>query len=210
MSQLIGQNFKTRIPEFTDDASIEEALKVYHYGVDNYTVEPIPDDSIEGHFRAIDLRLDSVESQIGGIDPSVPYVKFTSLASSPNIVIAETISTIPLIVRAIASQTSNLQQWQNSSNSPVVTISTSGYLATTGYVGIGSITPVATTALNVNIINPSNKGIVVRSAVSQTANLQEWQNSAGTNLAWINRFGSVHSKGVEVSEIQNPFFLMGT
>ena len=209
MSQLIGQNFKTRIPEFTDDASIEEALKVYHYGVDNYTVEPIPDNSIEGHFRSLDSRIDSIESQIGGIDPSVPYVKFTSLSSVPNIIISETTSTIPLVVRAIASQTSSLQQWQNSSNSPVLSISVSGYLSTASYVGIGSITPVATTALNINVINPSNKGVVIRSAALQTANLQEWQNSSGSNLGWVDKDGSIYSKGVEVSEIQNPFFLMG-
>lgn len=210
MSQLIGQNFKTRIPTFSDDASIEEALKVYHYGVDNYTVEPIPDNSIEGNFRSLNSRVAAVESQIGGIDPTVPYVKFTSLSSAPNIIISETISTIPITVRAIASQTSSLQQWQNSSSNPVASLSTSGYFATASYIGIGSITPVVTTALNINIINPSNKGVVVKSAVSQTANLQEWQDSSGTSLAWINRFGSVHSKGVEVSEIQNPFFLMGT
>lgn len=209
MSQLIGQNFKTRIPEFTDDASIEEALKVYHYGVDNYTVEPIPDDSIEGNFRNLNTRIAAVEAQIGGIDPLIPYVKFTSLAANPNIIVSETTSTIPLTVRAIASQTSNLQQWQNSSNNPVLSISVSGYLSTASYIGIGSITPVATTALNINVINPSNKGIVIRSAASQTANLQEWQNSSGNNLGWVDRFGSIYSKGVEVSEIQNQFFLMG-
>lgn len=209
MSQLIGQNFKTRIPEFADDASIEEALKVYHYGVDNYTVEPIPDNSIEGNFRSLDSRLTAVESQIGNIDPNVPYVKFTSLSVAPNIIIPETVSTIPLVVRAIVSQTSSLQQWQNSSSSPVASIGTSGYIATAGYIGIGSITPVSTTALNIRIVNPSNKGVVVRSASGQTANLQEWQNSSGTVLSRIDSNGTIYSRGTELGDGQNPFLLMG-
>ena len=207
MSQLIGQNFKTRIPQFSDDASIEEALKVYHYGVDNYTVEPIPDDSIEGNFRNLDSRIDSLEILVSGIEGGL--VKSISQSAAPNIITGQTTSTIPLTIRAIASQTASLQQWQNSSSSPVASIATSGYFATAGYASIGSITQVATTALNINIINPSNRGIVVRAAASQTANLQEWQTSTGTNLGWVDKDGSIYSKGVEFSEIQNPFFLMG-
>jgi len=208
VSQLIGQNFKTRIPTFSDDASIEEALKVYHYGVDNYTVEPIPDNSIEGNFRSLDLRVDSLESLVTGIEGGL--VKYVSQTASPNIIVGQNTTTVPLTIRAIASQTVNLQRWENSSNNLVASISTSGYFASAGYASIGSTTQVATTALTTNIINPSNKGIVVKAAASQTANLQEWQNSSGTNLGWVDKSGSVHSKGVEVSEIQNPFFLMGT
>lgn len=208
MSQLIGQTFKTRIPEFTDDASIEEALKVYHYGVDNYTVEPIPDDSIEGNFRSLDTRIDSLELLVGGIEDGI--IKFVSQSSQPNIITGETTTTIPLSVRAIASQTVSLQQWQNSSSSAVASISTAGYFATAGYISIGSITQVATTALNVNVINPSNKGIVIRASASQTANLQEWQNSSGTVISRVSSDGTLYSRGTELGDSQNPFLLMGS
>jgi hypothetical protein len=207
VSQLIGQNFKTRIPEFTDDASIEEALKVYHYGVDNYTVEPIPNDSIEGNFRSLDTRIDALELLVDGIEDGI--IKFVSQSSSPNTITAETTSTIPLTIRAIASQTTSLQQWRNSSNSPIASLATSGYFSTAGYASIGSITQVATTALNINIINPSNKGIVVRAASSQTANLQEWQNSSGTVLSRVDVDGTIYSRGTELGDGQNPFLLMG-
>lgn len=207
MSQLIGQNFKTRIPQFSDDASIEEALKVYHYGVDNYTVEPIPDDSIEGNFRNLDSRLDSVEALVSGIEGGL--VKFVSQSAAPNVITGQTTTTIPLTVRAIASQTVSLQQWQNSSSSTVASIATSGYFATAGYASVGSITQVATTALNINIINPSNKGVVVRAAASQTANLQEWQNSSGTVLSRVSANGTLYSRGTELGDSQNPFLLMG-
>lgn len=189
MSQPVGQVFKSRIPTLGDDASIQEALRVYHYGVDNYSTQTIPNDSIEGNFRSLDVRLDSVETVLStGL---TEYVRKESQTSSPNIIAGQATATIPLTIRAIALQTASLQQWQNSSSSPVASISTSGYFATAGYASIGSITQVATTALNTNIINPSNKGIVVKAAASQTANLQEWQNSSGTVLASISSDGSI-------------------
>jgi hypothetical protein len=210
VSQLIGQNFKTRIPTFSDDASIEEALKVYHYGVDNYTVETIPDDSIEGNFRNLNTRLSSVESIVTGLDPNTPLVKFVSLASAPNIITGQNTTTVPLTIRAIASQTVNLQRWENSSNNLIASISTSGYLATAGYASIGSITPVTTTAFNINVINPSNRGIVLRAAASQTANLQEWQNSSGSVMSRVSADGTIYSRGTELGDSQNPFLLMGS
>jgi hypothetical protein len=207
VSQSVGQEFKSRIPTLGDDASIQEALRVYHYGVDNYSIQPIPDDSIEGNFRSLDTRIDSLETILGA--GLTEYLRRVSQSSNPNIITGQTTSTIPITVRAIASQTSSLQQWQNSSNSAVASVSTSGYLATAGYASIGSITQVATTALNINIINPSNKGIVIRSSASQTANLQEWQNSSGDILARVDVDGTIYSKGVELGEGSNPFLLMG-
>lgn len=197
MSQIIGQNFKTRIPELSDDASIEEALKVYHYGIDNYTVEPIPDNSIEGNFRSLDTRISGIESQIIGIDPTNPYIRFTSLSSSPNVIVPQTVSTIPLTIRAISSQTSSLQQWQNSSSTPVASIGVSGYFATAGYIGIGSTTSVPSTALNVRIVGSSNKGVVIRSAPSQSANIQEWQNSSGEVIAWMDPNGNFQANTID-------------
>jgi hypothetical protein len=41
----------------------------------------------------------------------------------------------------------------------------------------------------VNINAASNKGVVVRAATSQTANLQEWQDSSGTAMTKINATG---------------------
>ena len=62
MSQPIGKDFPTRIPVFGDDASIQEAFSVYHFGVDNYTSQPIPENSIEGHFKSLNDRVTANES----------------------------------------------------------------------------------------------------------------------------------------------------
>lgn len=206
MSQPIGQNFKTRIPQFSDDASIEEALKVYHYGVDNYTVETIPNDSIEGNFRSLDTRIDALESQVGGLGSGI--VKFISVAASPNIITAENITTVPLSVKAIASQTTPLQRWQNSAGSVVASVSTGGYFSTSSYISVGSLTATSSIAVNVNIVNPSNKGIVIKSAASQSANIQEWQNSLGLPLSWVDNAGKIYSRSDQVQTL-SPFLLMG-
>ena len=113
-------------------------------------------------------------------------------------------STIGQVIRANASQTANLQEWQNSAGSVVSYIDSAG-------------NTFATSAINVNYINPSSGantpyfdmgasksntitlvqrtasavGLTVKGAASQTANLQEWQNSAGTVLASINASGDL-------------------
>jgi hypothetical protein len=47
------------------------------------------------------------------------------------------------------------------------------------------------THLHVPIFSAGRKGLVVRAAGSQTANLQEWQNSSGTALTAINKDGGI-------------------
>lgn len=191
MSQVVGQVYKSRIPTLGDDASIEEALRVYHYGIDSYSGQPIPADSIEGNFSSLNTRVSSIESTISGLGTG--FVKLVSETASPNIVTPQSVSTTPLTIRAIASQTSPLQQWQNSSSSAVASISTGGSLGLLGYLSVGGTTVSSTTASSLTLANSSHKGIVVRGATSQTGNLQEWQNSASTVLAVVDAAGSIAS-----------------
>ena len=45
----IGKDYPTLMPALTDDADIQEAFTMYHYGLTSYTgIETIPEDSIEG------------------------------------------------------------------------------------------------------------------------------------------------------------------
>lgn len=190
MSQLIGQNFKTKIPTFSDDASIEEALKVYHYGVDNYTVQPIPNDSIEGNFRSIDTRLGIVESTLSGNLSTL--ISRTSPSLSPNKIIGQNTTTVPLTITAIASQSVPLQQWQNSSNTNIAIISTGGSISLASYLSVGSISVPTTVAASINILNSSHTGMIIKAANSQSANLQEWQNSSGVAVASITASGNLN------------------
>jgi hypothetical protein len=195
MSQPVGFQYKSRIPSFSDEASIVEALKVYHYGVDDYTTEPIPNDSIEGNLRSINDRVDTVESTISALTGT--YLEQVSLTASPNIVTAQSTTTIPLAIRAISSQTSALQQWQNSSSVSVGSIGTGGNMNIAGYITVGSTTQSTTTGVNVIVGNASHIGISVRAQASQSANIQEWQNNSGTAISYVNSTGRLFSNQSE-------------
>ena len=207
MSQEVGYQYKSRIPTLSDDATIVEALKVYHYGVDNWTTEPIPNDSIEGNFRTLTDDVTTINAAISALGTT--YIEQVSLTATPNVVTGQSITTVPITIRAIASQTSALQQWQNSSSVNVGSVSTGGFVNIAGYVTVGSTTQSTTTGVNVVIGNAAHKGVVIKAQSSQTDNLQEWQDNSGTAISWVDQDGKIYSSGDEVSGGVGSFFLMG-
>jgi len=109
-----------------------------------------------------------------------------------------------IVIRGHASQSANLQEWQNSSGTILSAFSSSGRLAINTssdaggralYVvqpngGYGAVFEGAGTVQNVSIYTASGQvGLLVSGSASQTANLQEWQNSAGTILAKVTAEG---------------------
>lgn len=67
----IGTIYPTKIPGLEDPADIQAALKLYHYGTtDAITTDgAIVPNSVVGHIKALDTRVDSIEST--GIGSSV-------------------------------------------------------------------------------------------------------------------------------------------
>jgi hypothetical protein len=187
LSQPVGLNFRSRIPTFSDDASVVEAFKVYHYGVDDYSTQPIPDDSIEGNFRTISTSLTAVNSTISALGTT--YVPRISSTANPNIITPETLSVVPLTIRGVASQSENLQRWQSSNSTNLAIVFSNGAISSNSYLNVGATTQSTTTALNVVVGNPAHKGVVVRQSGSQTANPQEWQNSTGDTIATVSPTG---------------------
>jgi hypothetical protein len=212
MSQSVGLNFKSRIPQFSDDASIEEALKVYHYGVDNYSTQPIPNDSIEGNFRSLDDRLIVVEDALDNL--AVTFIEATSSSSSPNTITPENSSTIPLTIKGVSSQTANLQQWQDNSSTNLAVVFSNGAASFGGYVSVGATAQSTTTANSITIGNAAHKGITVKAASSQSANVQEWQDSSGTAMSWVTADGKIYQQGTQVGsgsgDLTSNFLLMGS
>lgn len=193
MSQIVGNTFRSRIPTFNDDASIEEALRVYHYGVDNYSTQPIPDDSIEGNFRTLTINLNTEVAAA---------VKRISLTSAPNIITAQAINVVPITVRAIASQTTPLQIWQNSSSVAVGQITTAGAMFLRDTLAVGSSAISTTSYLFVNQSSASIKGLEIRAASGSTSSLQEWQNNSGTVLSSIDQTGKLIAKNIDVLPLE--------
>ena len=58
--------FNTQIPSIADDADIQTAFRLYHYGSNTSTPVSIPDDSIAGHLTTLD------ESKIGLVPTAIP------------------------------------------------------------------------------------------------------------------------------------------
>lgn len=75
MSSPIGNILPTQIPDYTEAADIQAALKLYHYGSTTVpTVDQIGGNggiianSVAGHLKALDVRLDTAEATGVGSD----------------------------------------------------------------------------------------------------------------------------------------------
>lgn len=120
------------------------------------------------------------------------------------LLVAQTATQNPLVVKATASQTADLTQWQNSAGTnllrvlpdggvvgPAWNINASGTISPGGAANTGN-----TSRLNVGLYDnnlavgiateaATNRGIVVRGALSQTADLTQWQATDGAVLASV-------------------------
>lgn len=101
-----------------------------------------------------------------------------------------------LVIRGAASQSGNLQEWQNSSGTVLsyirndgLPVSTVGILSSGNWIAAGSFITGAT--LVSSAVSATSIGVLIRGAASQTADLQQWQNSAGTILARIESNGTL-------------------
>ena len=112
-------------------------------------------------------------------------------------------SNVGLSIKGAASQTANLQEWQNSAGAALAYVTSDGSM----YAGNRVVAPgdfearsrsffgypsfnLAT--LNINTASTTQIGAVIRGQASQTANLQEWQNSASGVLLGIDSTGSLN------------------
>jgi hypothetical protein len=62
-SESIGSVYPTLIPGYDDAADIQAALKLYHYGSSTTPAneDELVEDSVAGHIKALDTRLDTLE-----------------------------------------------------------------------------------------------------------------------------------------------------
>jgi hypothetical protein len=105
-----------------------------------------------------------------------------------------------IVIRGASSQSVNLQEWQNNAGTVIASIGPAGSITTTSNItqSASGRTFIGGAAdydafLNVNTPTATRQGLVVRANASQSANIQEWQNSAGTVLSGINAAGQIHA-----------------
>ena len=109
--------------------------------------------------------------------------------------------TVAFAVKGAASQSANLQEWQNSGGTILAKVDSGGGIfgPNGAKLGLDTFTGVAYNGIS----NPSGvttiPTLVVKGIASQTANLQEWQNSAGSILASISSTGFATFSGVSLT-----------
>lgn len=139
---------------------------------------------------------------INGANMGFPYTSSGAVLA----VNATYAGSLPISVRGYASQTADLQQWQNSAGtvlarvlyngnieSPIVSAGSlyaqNGDLSVAygGYFGGGVGGNYIGAAVSVIPWTTTTIGVIVRGRASQSADLQQWQNSAGTKLAAVTK-----------------------
>jgi hypothetical protein len=124
---------------------------------------------------------------VAGSPSGISYAYFTTPSAGA----------IPIVVRGAASQTADLLSAQNSAGGTLFSIASSGGVFTNSTLftsaqafifGAGDYGA----ALNVQTRATGSQGLVIRGRGSQSANLQEWQNSAGSVLASVSSSGTIN------------------
>ena len=129
----------------------------------------------------------------------IPYLATANTFTASQIIQPTSTTSVGLIVKGLASQTANLQEWQDSTGAIVAAMWSSGTFSTAGRVSIGNGSSGA--KLDVLIASSTQLGLVVKGVISQTANLQEWQNSAGTASAYVTSGGSLKANSIRANTV---------
>ncbi|NBQ97736.1 MAG: hypothetical protein EBU12_05855 [Microbacteriaceae bacterium] len=106
------------------------------------------------------------------------------------VISASTATQIPVQVRAAASPSVNVQEWDNSAGDVQASID-SNFRGNFPRVTAGSTADLGYAILSVNTGATANIGAVIRGVAGQSAGLTQWQNSGGTVLAGLSATGRI-------------------
>lgn len=168
-----------------------------------------------GHYLTNNVRIQANEITIGGIGGRIGVSTLNA-------------TTVGTIVQGVASQSADLSQWINDAGTVLARITAAGQFQSHGinnlgvldsnsafrgpylhdrtnsrpYISIeGGGLADAAGSIGVVIRSPAHTGWVVRGAGSQTGDLQQWQNSAGTLLARVSWEGAIESAYIRHSQV---------
>jgi hypothetical protein len=130
----------------------------------------------------------SVAESLQGLIPS-SFLQTSTNATQAN---------IETLVAGSSSDASSLHNHDSrylKSNSPGSQNIGAGGAYTSGTLGIGVSSQPTTAQLQVSPGSSTVAGIVVQGASGQSADLQDWKNSTGATLAWVDSSGKFHGDG---------------
>ena len=128
----------------------------------------------------------------------------TVFAPAQASITARSSGTPALVVQGAASSTgANYQEWRNAAGGVVAAIDNGGGMRASGYNNISSFNnsrlQLTNTGAVFDVGVATNKVLIVKGAASQTANLQEWQDSTPSVLASVSSTGNGSFAGVTLS-----------
>ncbi|NDB59981.1 hypothetical protein EB001_16260 [bacterium] len=112
--------------------------------------------------------------------------------------IAPTGNIVPLLIQGISGQTADLQQWRNSAGSVQSRIDAYGRLGIATSILANSSGGYS--QASIANLNTTDTNLIIKGYASQTATLQEWQNSSGTVLSSITNNGFLNTPAI----LENP------
>ena len=118
--------------------------------------------------------------------------------SSRNVIQPTGAAVVPLTSKGFAGQTADLQEWQSSAGAVLAKVDASGNITATSFVGPTTGTSSGNVALTPatsarNVIQPTGAAVVPLTSkgfAGQTANLLEFQSSAGAVLSFVDAAGA--------------------
>lgn len=122
------------------------------------------------------------------------YGSFGVTTSTDQTIVAQktfmvgSVAQVPVRVRAMVGQTGSLTEWQDSAGAVMSGVGNTGFI----YAGAPQTTFMSAVngRIQAHALLPGVVALTAKGAASQTANLQEWHNSAGAVMASINAVGA--------------------
>lgn len=135
------------------------------------------------------------------VDSTIPRLTASQTFTGAQSLVSSGTAVVPLTVTGAASQSADYLQVKTSGGSIAAKLTSS----TQPRLNLGT-TDLSST-LGVMVHASGGVGQIIRGAASQTANLQEWQNSAGSILTRVGSAGNIDGAALQLS---SGTFILGT
>jgi hypothetical protein len=153
------------------------------------------------------VGVSSVNGGTGAVTGLAALASANTFTIAPQQITIDTATNKGLIVKGAASQTGSLQEWQNSSGTAVTAITADGsyYTNASKFYAPGDYSA----RINFGSSGAGNIVLAIRGAAFQTANLQEWQDSAGVVLAKLTAAGTLVGTSSYIAKTATYTFASG-
>lgn len=108
----------------------------------------------------------------------------SAIANTQAYILSTTATNTGLVVRGAASQTANLTEWQNSSGTTQAYVDANYNIRSVGAIALGNLS-LGSGLITGQTTSTTQVGIVIKGISSQTADLQQWQDSTGSVVSAI-------------------------